>query len=439
MISASPRPKLTTLGISLGGQPVKHRQLARQVGERVEDPPASSMACFKFIRSGPSQGTTFVFGSWVCIADGVGNFRRFLIDMRPKTPAADSCSDLDKFVDGLDKLPLHASAKRIEMEPAPSSTSSSVAATSLGLDSFQSRDLHNRSQLGSCKPATDLQEANVSRSLSMLEKDLDFLLQDGKPEATTCRGASGCSGASDLVITSLLVGRIVHWKGMVLSDLLEAEGRLVAHLEPLPFQEGRPLATAAEGSTELVDASSHELSSRQVLMAEEGEDDGDLLIINFEAVSEDEITANTGDENDADREARRARNRARSIRRRRANERRRSMHRELDPEFAAVSEWGFRTPVANIARVTAILERSHDPDMRQALLYAQRAWIQLDQHNPASTIREERVGESRSQAHSRTAGGRPRHQLSNDNARGSQAPGGRQQPPQGGHLRQANH
>jgi hypothetical protein len=111
------------------------------------------------------------------------------------------------------------------------------------------------------------------------------------------------------------------------------------------------------------------------------------------------------------------------------------MNSELDPEFAAVSERGFRTPVANIARVTAILESSHDPEVRQALLYAQRAWIQLDQHNPASTIREERVGESRSQAHSRTAGGRPLHQLSNDNTHGSQAPGGRQQPPPGGHPR----
>jgi hypothetical protein len=171
------------------------------------------------------------------------------------------------------------------------------------------------------------------------------------------------------VITSLLEGRIVHWRGMMLFDLLEAEGQLVAHLEPLPFQEGRPLATAAEGSTELVDESSHELSSRQVLMAEEGEDDGDLPIINFEAVSEDEITANAGNENDADREARRARNKARTIQRRRANERRQSMHHELDPEFAAVSERGFRTPVANIARVTAILERSHDPKVRQALLY----------------------------------------------------------------------
>jgi hypothetical protein len=44
LISASPHPKLTTLGISLGGQPVKHRQLACQVGERIEDPPVNSIA-----------------------------------------------------------------------------------------------------------------------------------------------------------------------------------------------------------------------------------------------------------------------------------------------------------------------------------------------------------------------------------------------------------
>jgi hypothetical protein len=157
---------------------------------------------------------------------------------------------------------------------------------------------------------------------------------------------------------------------MELSDLLEAEGRLVAHLKPLPFQEARPLATVAEESTELVDTSSDEHASHQVLMVEEGEDDGGFPIIDFDAVSEDEATANAGDENDADRKARRARNKARTIRWRRVYERRRSMHRELDPEFAAVGERGFRTAVANIARVTAILERSNDPNVRQALLYA---------------------------------------------------------------------
>jgi hypothetical protein len=95
-----------------------------------------------------------------------------------------------------------------------------------------------------------------------------------------------------------------------------------------------------------------------------------LPIVDFDAVSQDEATANAGDKNDADREARRTRNRARAARRRRVNERMRSMHRKRDTEFAAVSERGFRTPVANIARVTAILERSNDPNMRQTLRYA---------------------------------------------------------------------
>jgi hypothetical protein len=257
---------------------------------------------------------------------------------------------------------------RIREESVSSATSSSAATTFLGLDLFQSVDLRSQSRLGQCDLATDLQEANASKSLPILEEDLDSLLQ--KPEATTCRGASGCFGTNSLMITSTPEGHFVHWKGMSLFDLLEADDRLVAHLEPLAFQEGRPLATVAEGSTELVDASSDELVFCQVLMAEEGKGDGDFPIAEFDDIFKDEVTANAGIKNDADREAWRARNRARTIRRMRVNERRRSMQRELDHEFAAVSERGFRTPVANIARVTAILERSNDPNVRQALLYA---------------------------------------------------------------------
>jgi hypothetical protein len=124
------------LGISLGGQPVKHRQLARQVGVRIEDPPAKSMASFQFTRSVPSQGTTFVFGSWVCIADGEGDFRHFLVDMKPKTPAAFSQSDLDMFVNDLDDLTIHGSATRIKEESASSATSSGAATTFFGFDLF---------------------------------------------------------------------------------------------------------------------------------------------------------------------------------------------------------------------------------------------------------------------------------------------------------------
>jgi hypothetical protein len=46
----------------------------------------------------------------------------------------------------------------------------------------------------------------------------------------------------------------------------------------LPFQEGRALATITEGLTELVEASSDELATCQVLMAEEGEDDAPIPI-----------------------------------------------------------------------------------------------------------------------------------------------------------------
>jgi hypothetical protein len=101
---------------------------------------------------------------------------------------------------------------------------------------------------------------------------------------------------------------------MKLFDLLEDEDRLVAHLEPLPFQEGKPLATMEEESTELVEASSDELISRQVLMVEEGEDDGLSPNETLDMISKDEATTNTGDESDTKREARRSRNRARVAR-----------------------------------------------------------------------------------------------------------------------------
>jgi hypothetical protein len=200
---------------------------------------------------------------WVYVADGAGSFHQFLlVDMKPKTPAAGSHSDLDKFVDDLDDLSIHGSATRTEEESASSVTSSSTATTFLGLDLFQSEDSRSRSRLSLRNLATDLQEADISESLSTLEEDLNSLLQLGKPEATARQGASGCFGANGLMITSTREGHFMHWKGMKLSDLLEAEDRLVAHLKPLPFQEGRPLATVAEESIELVDASSDKLMSR---------------------------------------------------------------------------------------------------------------------------------------------------------------------------------
>jgi hypothetical protein len=117
----------------------------RQVGVHIEDPPANLMASFKFTSAVPPQGTMFIFGSWVCIADGAGNFHRFIIDMKPKTLTASFHSDLNEFVDNLDDLSTHGSATRTEEESILNATLSSAATILLGLDSFQSEDLRSRS------------------------------------------------------------------------------------------------------------------------------------------------------------------------------------------------------------------------------------------------------------------------------------------------------
>ena len=54
----------------LGG---KHRQLVRQVGDSASSS-ANSMATFAFSTTALPQGTTFIFRSWVCIANGSGGF-----------------------------------------------------------------------------------------------------------------------------------------------------------------------------------------------------------------------------------------------------------------------------------------------------------------------------------------------------------------------------
>jgi hypothetical protein len=61
------------------------------------------MALFKFPSPVLPEGTTFVFGSWVCVANGAGGFRRHIVDdtIKLKTLTA----RLDDFVDNLDELP----------------------------------------------------------------------------------------------------------------------------------------------------------------------------------------------------------------------------------------------------------------------------------------------------------------------------------------------
>jgi hypothetical protein len=94
---------------------VKHRQLARQVGVIIEHPPENSMASFSFTSTMLDEGTTFVFGSWICVTNGSGGFNCHLVDSRkPEASTASRCNDLDEFVDNHDELMLPDPAREIE-------------------------------------------------------------------------------------------------------------------------------------------------------------------------------------------------------------------------------------------------------------------------------------------------------------------------------------
>ena len=57
---------------------VKHRQLAPTVGPISNDPSTNPMATFNFSTAMPEEGTTFIFGSWVCVANAPGGFHSHL-------------------------------------------------------------------------------------------------------------------------------------------------------------------------------------------------------------------------------------------------------------------------------------------------------------------------------------------------------------------------
>jgi hypothetical protein len=140
------------------------------------------------------------------------------------------------------------------------------------------------------------------------------------------------------MITSMPQGRFMYWKGKKPAELLGGDARLVAHLDTLPYQEGRPLTTVAKIGILLVDYSSNKRSS--LYMAEvggEGNEDPNEL---FKQISGDKVTADAGDENDADRAARRLRNQKRATRRRNAAERQCRVRCDLDAEFAAAGDQG---------------------------------------------------------------------------------------------------
>jgi hypothetical protein len=65
----------------------------------IEHPLENSMASLSFTSIVPDEGIIFIFGSWICIANGLGGFNSCLVDSR-KTEASTltRSNDLDELL-----------------------------------------------------------------------------------------------------------------------------------------------------------------------------------------------------------------------------------------------------------------------------------------------------------------------------------------------------
>jgi hypothetical protein len=162
--------------------------------------------------------------------------------------------------------------------------------------------------------ASDSNPLSGFYSDSAYEFDFESDLED--PESEDNSTEQPLSGpASELVITSTPAGRFVSWPDRKPADLISGVSRYVAYLDSLPYQEGTPLARAEEYTPTEVASSDSSLGNpdRQVFMAA-GDTPGTSGTVRdryLEDISADELSAEApADETDANRDARRERNRS---------------------------------------------------------------------------------------------------------------------------------
>jgi hypothetical protein len=121
----------------------------------IEHPSENLMASFEFTSIVLDEGTTFVFGSWICIANDSGGFNSHLAETsKLEALAATRCSDLDEFIDDLDDMLLPDLAGEIEKTSVLDATSTRVAPGLPGSDSTRSEEGRTLFPFGLRNPAS---------------------------------------------------------------------------------------------------------------------------------------------------------------------------------------------------------------------------------------------------------------------------------------------
>jgi hypothetical protein len=343
-----------------------------------------------------NHGDTYVFGAWVCTADGVGSFQRRLT--MPPDPEIGFVT-LPEVVTGeltgkFSEISLFDHHADFELGSASNSNSTSpwaIACEPAAQPSHvvspsrerSTRGPRNLSRAGTEAPSsrragkepvpeynsdsdTAPGHAMDSNPLSGFYLDsayeFDFGSDPEDPESEDNTTEQPLSGpASGLVITSTPAGRFVYWPDRKPADLIRGDSRYVAYLDSLPFQEGTPLARGDSYTPTEVASSESSLGNpdRQVFVAASDTPGPSGMAQDkyLEDISADELSADApADETDANRDARRERNRKRNERRRRLRDN--LPIRNLAEALKVVESRVHTTPEQCLVSITAIARQA---------------------------------------------------------------------------------
>jgi hypothetical protein len=203
---------------------------------------------------------TFVFGSWVCTADGTGSFQRCLtMTPNPKTglvtlPEVITGNLAGKF----GEISLYNQHADCESGSASNSNSTSpwvTACESATEPSCVDAPLHLHFLFGLCNASRAHVESLIARRAgkeilfdytsdsnpgsgyySDSSYEFDFGSDPNEPESENSTTEQPLSGlAIGLVITSTPAGRFVYLPDRKPADLTDGNSRYVAYLDSLPF------------------------------------------------------------------------------------------------------------------------------------------------------------------------------------------------------------
>jgi hypothetical protein len=339
-----------------------------------------------------NRGDTFVFGTWVCTADGAGSFqRRLTIQPNPKTGLVTLPEVVtDELAGKFGEISLFNHHADFELESVSNSNSTSPWAIACELASQPSQAVPSprehsargsrilsraRTETPTSRRAgkepvpeyssdsnTALDRAPDFSPLSEFYSNPDYEFDFGSdpegPESEDDSTELPLSGpASELVIKSTPAGRYVYWPDRKPADLAKEDSRYVAYIDALPFQEGTTLARADSNTPIEVAPSESSLGTpdRQVFMAA-GDTPGPSGTAQdqyLEDISCDELSADAPpNETPADRDSRRERNRKRNERRRRLRDN--LPIRNLAEALEAVKSRVHTTPEQCLMSITAI-------------------------------------------------------------------------------------